>query len=155
MSPHSPNQLRGVERQALTLIHELRHQTRVGKLPKAFERPEHLVHYVISRYHGHVRLRTSKLARELGVTMRTLQRSFRKTFRTSMRDFQIETRLKFARYLLSSNPDLKMSVVAMELGYNDPNVFERFFHEHAGNSPYAWSEAERARRLAADRDASS
>jgi len=148
MSTHSPNQLTGVERHAVTLIRELRHQTRTGKLPKAFERPEHLAHYVIARYHGHVQLRTTKLAKELGVTVRTLQRSFLKTFHTSMKAFQIETRLKFAQYLLSSNPDLKMSVIAKELGYNDPNVFERFFHEHAGNSPYAWSEAERTRRLA-------
>lgn len=148
MSTHSPNQLTGVERHALALIHELRHQTRIGKLPKAFERPEHLAHYVIARYHGHVQLRTTKLAKELGVTVRTLQRSFIKTFHTSMKTFQIETRLRFAQYLLSNNPGLKISVIAKELGYNDPNVFARFFHQHTGDSPYAWGEAERALRLA-------
>jgi len=154
MSTHSPNQLTGVERHALTLIRELRHQTLMGKLPKAFERPEHLAHYVIARYHGHVQLRTTKLARELGITVRTLQRSFLKTFHTSMKAFQIETRLKYAQYLLSNNPDLKIGVIAKELGYNDPNVFGRFFHEHAGDSPSAWSGAERALRLAANRGGS-
>ena len=91
-----------------------------------------------------------RIAPELGVTMRTLQRSFRKIFRTSMKDYQIKTRLKFAQYLLSSNPGLKMSVIAKELGYDDPNVFERFFRDHAENSPHAWSEAERARRRKED-----
>ena len=154
MSTHSQNQLTGMERHALTLIRALRHQTLMGKLPKEFERPEHLAHYVIARYHGHVQLRTTKLARELGVTVRTLQRSFLKTFHTSMKAFQIETRLKYAQYLLSNNADLKISVIAKELGYNDPNVFGRFFHEHAGDSPSAWSEAERALRLAEKRGAS-
>lgn len=64
---------------------------------------------------------------------------------TSMRTHQINTRLSFARYLLSSTPDMKMSVIAKALGYDDPNVFERFFREHVGSSPHAWSKAEQRR----------
>jgi AraC-like DNA-binding protein len=140
-------QLTGAERQAVVLIREVRRQIVAGDISAELKTPARLAHYVITLYHGHVQLRMSKIVSELGVTMRTLQRSFRKIFRTSMRDYQIETRLNFARYLLSSNPDLKMSVIAKHLGYDDPNVFERFFRDHADNSPHAWSEARQARRL--------
>jgi AraC-like DNA-binding protein len=144
------NQLTGAEQQALVLIREMRRQIVAGDISAELKKPARLVHYVITLYHGHAQLRMSRIAPELGVTMRTLQRSFRKIFRTSMKNYQIETRLNFARYLLSSNPDLKMSVIAKHLGYDDPNVFERFFRAHADNSPHAWSEAEQARRLQDD-----
>jgi AraC-like DNA-binding protein len=145
-------QFTAAERQALMLIRELRRQVREGELSKEFRRPAHLAHYLIAYYHGHVQLRMSRVVPELGVTMRTLERSFHKAFHTSMRQFQIEARLKFAKYLLSSTPGLKMSVVAKELGYDDPNVFERFFHRHADNSPHAWSESNKVRRLQDDFD---
>jgi transcriptional regulator GlxA family with amidase domain len=137
-------QLTSVERQALVLIRELRRQVLDGELAQEFRKPARLAHYLIACYHGHAQLRMSRIAPELGVAMRTLQRSFRTIFRTSMKDYQIETRLKFAQYLLSSNPGLKMSVIAKELGYDDPNVFERFFRDHAGASPHAWNQAEQA-----------
>jgi AraC-like DNA-binding protein len=140
------NQLTGVEQQALVLIREMRRQIAAVDISAELRTPARLARYVITLYHGHVQLRMSRIALELGVTMRTLQRSFRKIFRTSMRDYQIETRLNFARYLLSSNPDLKMSVIAKYLGYDDPNVFGRFFRDHADDSPHAWSEAQQARR---------
>jgi len=144
------NRLTGAEQQALVLIREMRRQIIAGDISEELKKPARLAHYVITLYHGHAQLRISRIAPELGVTLRTLQRSFRKIFHTSMKDYQIETRLKFARYLLSSNPDLKMSVIAKHLGYDDPNVFERFFRDHADNSPHAWSDAEQARRLRKD-----
>ena len=143
-------QLTSVERQALVLIRELRRQTLDGDLDQEFRNPARLAHYLIAYYHGHAQLRMSRIAPELGVAMRTLQRSFRAIFSTSMKTYQIDTRLKFAQYLLSSNASLKMSVIAKELGYDDPNVFERFFHDHAGASPHAWNEAEQAHRLKKD-----
>jgi AraC-like DNA-binding protein len=144
------NQFTGAEQQALVLIHEMRRQIVAGDISAELKQPARLVHYVITLYHGHAQLRMSRIAPELGVTMRTLQRSFRKIFRTSMKDYQLETRLNFARYLLSSNPELKMSVIAKHLGYDDPNAFERFFRDHSDNSPHAWSEAQQARRLRED-----
>jgi transcriptional regulator GlxA family with amidase domain len=148
--PRDQIQLTSVERQAFVVIRELRRQALDGELPQEFRKPARLAHYLIARYHGHTQLRMSRIAPELGVVMRTLQRSFRTIFSTSMKNYQIETRLKFAQYLLSSNPSFKMSVIAKELGYDDPNVFERFFHDHAGASPHAWIEAEQAHRLKKD-----
>ena len=150
MPARDQNQLRGAEQQAVVLIREMRRQIVAGGISAELKTPARLAHYVITLYHGHAQLRMSRIAPELGVTMRTLQRSFRRVFSTSMKDYQIETRLNFARYLLSSNPDLKMSVIAKYLGYDDPNVFERFFRDHADNSPHAWSEVQQARRLQKD-----
>jgi AraC-like DNA-binding protein len=139
--------LTSAEQQALVLIREIRSQIAAGTISDKLNTPARLAHYVITLYHGHAQLRMSRIAPELGITMRTLQRSFRQTFRTSMKDYQTDTRLRFAQYLLSSDPELKMSVIAKHLGYNDPNVFERFFRDHSHSSPHAWSAAEQARRL--------
>jgi AraC-like DNA-binding protein len=138
------NEHTNVERQALLLIRELRHG-QTDSTPRELLMPANLAHHLITLYHGHAQVRMSRIAPELGVTMRTLQRSFRNTFRTNMKNYQINTRVKFAQYLLSSTPDMKMSVIAKQLGYDDPNVFERFFRKHVGNSPHAWREAELAR----------
>ena len=134
-------QLSIAEEQGLMLIRELRRQIATGSISAELMVPERLAHYLITLYHGHAQLRMSRIAPELGVTMRTLQRSLRKTFHTSMRTHQINSRLSFARYLLSSTPAMKMSVIAKALGYDDPNVFERFFREHVGSSPHAWSKS--------------
>ena len=133
-------QSEGMERIWVTELEE-------GEISEELKTPPMLAHYLITVYHGHAQLRMSRIASEFGATMRSLQRSFRETFDTSMKRYQIETRLRFAQYLLSTNPDLKMSVIAKQLGYDDPNVFERFFRSHAGNSPHAWSKAEHARRV--------
>jgi AraC-like DNA-binding protein len=142
--------LTGAEQQALVLIREIRSQIAAGDIPNEVNTPARLAHYVITLYHGHAQLRMSRIVPELGVSMRTLQRSFRQTFRKSMKAYQTDTRLRFAQYLLSNDPELKMSVIAKHLGYNDPNVFERFFRDHTDSSPHAWSAAKQARRLLRD-----
>jgi AraC-like DNA-binding protein len=139
--------LTGAEQQALVLIRELRSQIAEGLLSEELNLPARLAHHVITLYHGHAQLRMSRITSELGVSMRTLQRSFRKMFRMSMKAYQIDRRLRFAQYLLSIDPKVKMSVIAKHLGYDDPNVFERFFRDHVDASPHAWSATERARRL--------
>ena len=145
MRTYDHNQLTTAEQQALILIRELRSQIAAGSISGELQLPAHLAQYLITLYHGHTQLRMSRIAPELGVALRTLQRSFRKVFHTSMKAYQIHSRLAFARYLLSSAPDLKMSVIAKELGYDDPNIFERFFRQHIGSSPRAWSKAEHTR----------
>jgi len=146
MAPRDRHHLNPVEQQAVHVIREIRGQVLSGELPSELRKPSRLAHYLIVLYHGHPKLRVSRLAPQLGVTIRTLERAFRKEFQTNMKAFQIETRLKFAQYLLASNAEAKMSVVAKQLGYDDPNVFARFFQEQAGNSPFAWGKAEQGRR---------
>jgi AraC-like DNA-binding protein len=142
-----PSILTNAEQQAFVLIREIRSQIAAGKISEELKEPARLAHHVITLYHGHAQLRMSRITSELGVSMRTLQRSFRKMFGMSMKAYQIDRRLRFAQYLLSIDPEVKMSVIAKHLGYDDPNVFERFFRDHADASPHAWSVTERARRL--------
>lgn len=145
MSWHDKNDLTIAEKHAFSLIHDLRCQLLAGDAPVDLVSPAHVAHHLISIYHGRVDIRMSKIAPELGVSLRSLQRSFRRHFGTSMRSFQAHVRLRYAQYLLSMQPTSKVSVVAKQLGYDDPNVFERFFRTHADKSPHAWSEAQRAR----------
>lgn len=131
--------LSSAEQQAHVLIRALRAQVAGGDLPERLKDPARLAHYVLATYHGNAALRMSRLAPELGVSLRTLQRSFLALFGMSMKSYQIAVRLKFAKHLLAANPSMKLSVLARMLGYDDPNVFERFFREHSGSSPRAWA----------------
>lgn len=133
--------LSSAEQQALTLIRAVRAQIVEGNAPERLNTPARLAHYVLATYHGHAQVRMSRLAPELGVSLRTLQRSFLALFGTSMKSYQIDVRLKFAKHLLATDPSMKLSVLGRMLGYEDPNVFERFFRGHAGMSPRAWASA--------------
>lgn len=139
MVPLNRPQLTSAEQQAVALIRDLRRQVAAGDLPDHLGQPAYLARHVIMLYHGHVQIRMSRIAPEVGMTMRTLERSFQKTFHVGMRELGVRERLSFAQALILKRPDLKMSVVAKHLGYDDPNVFERFFRQHAGMSPRAWS----------------
>jgi AraC-like DNA-binding protein len=139
--------LTDAEQRAVRLIREIRSQIAAGTISEKLNAPARLAHYVISAYHGYPHIRMSRLASALGVSLRTLEREFRDVFRTSMKAYQIESRLKFAQYLLSSSPNLKVGVIAKQLGYNDPNVFERFFRLQTGVSPHAWRASDEAQRM--------
>jgi AraC-like DNA-binding protein len=136
--------LTGAEQQALVLIRAVRAQIAEGSAPQKLRSADRLAHYIITRYHGHVQLRMSRLLPELGVSMRSLQRSFQSTYGTSMKAYQIHARLRFAQYLLATDPALKLSVLSRTLGYEDPNVFVRFFRGQVNASPRAWAEANAA-----------
>jgi AraC-like DNA-binding protein len=141
--------LTGAEQQALVLIRAVRAQVAEGKAPRALSGAALLANYVITTYHGHVQLRMSKLLPELGVSMRSLQRSFQGIYGVSMKAYQVDTRIRFAQYLLSTDPSMKLSVLSQTLGYRDPNVFERFFRDQTHMSPRSWADANAKSRLAA------
>lgn len=133
--------LSDAEQQALLLIRAVRAQIAEGNAPQRLNVPARLAHYVLATYHGNAALRMSRLVPELGISLRSLQRSFLALFGTSMKAYQIAVRLKFAKHMLTTDPSMKMSVLGRMLGYDDPNVFERFFREHSGLSPRAWASA--------------
>jgi transcriptional regulator GlxA family with amidase domain len=147
MAPRSEESLNDAERHAIVLIKDLRRRVALGELPEKLGTAPYLAHHLIMLYHGHVRLRLSRIAPALGVTVRTLERSFKRNFQTSAKSMCIQERLSFAKSLILDFPDLKMSVVGKQLGYDDPNVFERFFRRHVGNSPKAWQQSQTDREL--------
>lgn len=100
--------------------------------------PAKLMHHLILSSHGHVQLRFTPIAHELGVEMRTLQRLFRERFQMTMRTCQIEARLSFAKLMLGETPPVKTSVIAAMLGYSAAGDFIRFFERHINRTPSAW-----------------
>jgi len=105
--------------------------------------PARLMRHFIIATHGHVELRFSRIAYELAVDLRTLQRTFRQSFEISMRQRQIEVRLSYAKGMLTAVPSVKMSVIAATLGYRTASDFIRFFQNHVGKSPAAWGREQR------------
>jgi AraC-like DNA-binding protein len=53
--------------------------------------------------------------------------------------------LKFSQWMLSIFPPTKISVIAVLLGYERVQDFNRFFAKHTGQSPSQWGRRKRAR----------
>jgi AraC-like DNA-binding protein len=79
--------------------------------------------------------RLPELARLCNVSMRTLQRHFRKHYNTTLSEWFREVRLEKARLMLASAESVKC--VAFDLGYKQPSHFTRDFKERFGVPPSA------------------
>jgi AraC-like DNA-binding protein len=77
-----------------------------------------------------------ELAREMGLTARTLQRRLAKNG-VSFQQILLETRRELARQYLSQ-PALELTEVAYLLGFANPNSFFRAFHRWEGTPPGQW-----------------
>jgi len=130
--------LSSVEKEAIATIRAWRlssdHEAR-----RLLQALAHLMHSVIGIYHGHVKLRLGPIAAELGVEIRSLERGFVDEFGKTMLEHQTETRLAFSKAQLCLKPRPKLSVIANLLGYEDVRGWARFFKQHVGESPSAWS----------------
>jgi AraC-like DNA-binding protein len=98
-----------------------------------------LTSHLIVLAHGSTKLRFEKLADELGVELRTLERTFKLRFGTNMKSFASETRLKFAQHILASDPLHKISAIASLLDYTSHQAFIRFFRKRTGTTPALWA----------------
>src|SRR5688572_29335041 len=74
--------------------------------------------------------RLPELARACHVSMRTLQRHFRKHYNTTLSEWVRHLRLDRARAMLVEAESVKR--VAFELGYKQPSHFTRDFRERFG-----------------------
>ena len=75
-----------------------------------------------------------ELAEIAHMSSRNFQRVFTKTMGIAARDYIIELRLKHACTLLS-RPDMLITDIAYESGFNDSNYFSRVFKKRYGLSP--------------------
>jgi len=107
--------------------------------------PTRILHHFILLTHGHVALRLGRIARELGVEMKTLQRRFLILYKKTPLQCQLDTRLSFSKWLLRMTPPAKIATVANMLGYKEVRDFNRFFRKHVHQSPSEWGRAERLR----------
>jgi transcriptional regulator GlxA family with amidase domain len=107
--------------------------------------PARAMRHFILKYHGHVKFRLHPVVAELAVELKTVERAFHKEFGRTMHAFVVESRLTYARTLLRMTPPLKISVVALELGYEEPRDFHHFFEKLMHDTPAAWGHKARER----------
>jgi AraC-like DNA-binding protein len=147
MAQRSYGELSGVEQDAIATIRRLR--------AAHFDRPDHgtleepaeIIRDILREYHGNVKLRLEVICSVLGRTMRTLEREFIAQYSETMNSFHEKTRLEYAEMQISYNPNIKLTAVAAELGYDRESEFNRFFHRKRGESPTQF--ARRMRKIVA------
>lgn len=101
------------------------------------------VKWVLKRLLGGPRPEISEVAKELGMSSRTLQRRITDEG-TSYRQLLNDARHELARFYLKE-PSLGVSEIAYLLSYEDPSSFFRVFHEWEGTTPSEWKMASRPR----------
>ena len=82
-------------------------------------------------------LRLADLAREAGMSERSLSRGFHATVGQSPIEYLLNMRLKHAEGLLLTSPT-PISQIAYAVGFRDANYFTRQFHRLRGMSPRAY-----------------
>jgi AraC-like DNA-binding protein len=136
------NNLFPIEKEAIAEIRAVRNASGSSPL-RQLQMPAHFIHHLIVSTHGHVQLRIFPLAQEIGVEVRTLERSFRIAFGQTMSQCQADTRLTYAKWLLSMSTPIKIAAIASMLGYGRAQDFNRFFKKRMQRTPSEWAEAER------------
>jgi AraC-like DNA-binding protein len=151
---HTPETLSAVEREVVAQIRAWRASPGNELQAILLKSPARLMHHFIVGSHGHVKLRIRPIATELGVAMRTLERTFVNEHGKTMLQCQVETRVAFSQDLLSIMPPTKISAIANMLGYDEVRDFNRFFEKHMHETPSAWGRRERERTRCIERAAS-
>jgi len=104
------------------------------------------VKIVLKRSLASGRPELSQIARELGMSDRTLQRRITEDG-TSFRILLIEARRELAEQLLTDT-DTSLAEVSYLLGYQDVNAFHRAFKDWEGTTPGDWRERRATYRTA-------
>jgi AraC-like DNA-binding protein len=94
---------------------------------------------ILLQLHGGHCANLGEVAKELGMSTRTLRRRMTKEG-TSFRQLLSDTRRELAKHYLL-DPSLGVAETASLLGYEDPNSFFRAFREWEGTTPSEWRTA--------------
>jgi AraC-like DNA-binding protein len=139
---HHPND---VEKRVIAEIRERRSYPLGDPRRGTLDDPAVLIYDIIDSEHAHAQLTIGIIAREMGVSEKTLRRKFEARFSASLQKRLVTVRLEYALSLLSCYPVTKVADVARELGYADIRNFYRFFHDQMHMSPIEWCRQSRAR----------
>lgn len=82
-------------------------------------------------------LRVGDIARNSGFSERQLQRIFREVFGQTIQQYLIETRLHASIAKLTQS-GLRISEIALQVGFNDQSAFTNRFKRFTGQSPHAY-----------------
>jgi len=88
--------------------------------------------YIATYYDTDIRI--SNLADYIGINRSYLTQIFKKSLGLSPQEYVINYRIVQACALLE-NPDIKISVIASKVGYDNPLTFSRIFKRYKGISP--------------------
>lgn len=73
---------------------------------------------------------------------------FKETFGMSFHKYLNRIRINQAKRAIYREPDISITLLAAELGYNDPNYFTRVFGRIVGMSPREYASLEKSKRAA-------
>jgi AraC family transcriptional regulator, regulatory protein of adaptative response / DNA-3-methyladenine glycosylase II len=107
--------------------------------------PADLIYDIIDSEHANARLAIGVIAREMGITEKTLRRKFEARYGVSLQQRLTAVRLDYALALLSCYPVTRVRDVARDLGYADIRNFYRFFQDQMHMSPVEWCRQSQAR----------
>ena len=82
-------------------------------------------------------LRTASIADECNISVRTVQNVFA-AMGTTPTAYIVDQRLRRAADRLVARPDVSITEIAFELGFNDSAYFTRCFRQHFGVAPRDW-----------------
>ena len=134
-----------VEKKVITDIRERRSYPPGDARRGMLDDPAALIYDIIDSEHANAQLTIGVIAREMGVTEKTLRRKFQARYGVSLQEQLTAVRLAYALALLSCYPVTKVREVARELGYADIRNFYRFFQDHMHMSPLEWCRQSQAR----------
>ena len=89
------------------------------------------------RSHSYLPLTAAEVAEALQYHPDHLSRVLKNCYGFTLQQDIANERLNRAKYLLQTT-DLTVSQIAMELGYEEPNLFEKFFRYHTDTTPTSY-----------------
>lgn len=137
-----PNQ---IETKVIAGIRERRRYPPGDPRRGVLDDPAALIYDIIDSEHANAQLAIGVIAREMGITEKTLRRKFKARFGVSLQQRLTAIRLDYALALLSCYPVTKVRDVARDLGYADIRNFYRFFQDQMHMSPVEWCRQSQAR----------
>jgi AraC-like DNA-binding protein len=94
--------------------------------------------FILKNYRN--KITTGDIASEIGISEKTLERAFKKTFDKGVYTYLVEIRMEKARELLESNRPLTIQQVADLVGYDHQSSFSTRFKKHFGVTPSNWEQ---------------
>jgi AraC-like DNA-binding protein len=134
-----------IERKVITGIRERRSYPPGDARRGVLDDPAAMIYDIIDSEHANAQLAIGVIAREMGITEKTLRRKFQARYGVSLQERLTAVRLDYALSLLSCYPVTKVKEIARALGYADIRNFYRFFQDHMHMSPLEWCRLSQAR----------